>query len=217
LLVQANNSLSKQIAPARTFTESARRAQIVEAAIKVVAAAGYANTSFARIAREAGLSSTGIISYNFAGKDDLMRAVVAEVLRVAAAYVSPRVDAAPGGPAKLRAYIEAHTALLAAHPNHLPALVEIVINLPRDHTDRAELLARLEARNSVHTTYIRQAQAAGEFRDFDPQVMVLAIQGAIDAVVMRKVREPELDVVACGRELADLFDRATRPTESPKA
>jgi len=89
------------------------------------------------------------------------QALVAEVLRVATAYVSPRVDAAPGGPAKLRAYIEAHTALLADHPNHLPALVEIVINLPRDHTDRAELLARLEARNSVHTTYIRQAQAVG--------------------------------------------------------
>jgi len=208
--MQANYSLSRQIEPARTFTESARRAQIVEVAIKVAAAAGYANTSFARIAKEARLSSTGIISYNFAGKDDLMRAVVAEVLRVAAAYVSPRIDAALGGRAKLRAYIEAHTAFLADHPNHLPALVEVITNLPRDHTDRAELLAQLEARNSVHTDYIGQAQAAGEFRDFDPRVMVIAVQGAIDAVVMRKVREPDLDVVACGRELADLFDHATR-------
>jgi AcrR family transcriptional regulator len=208
--MQANHRLSKQIEPTRTFTESARRAQIVEVAIKVAAAAGYANTSFARIAKEAGLSSTGIISYNFAGKDDLMREVVAEVLRVAAAYVSPRVDAALGGRAKLRAYIEAHTAFLADHPNHLPALVEVVTNLPRDHTDRAELLAQLEARNRVHADYVGQAQAAGEFRDFDPQVMVIAVQGAIDAVVMRKVREPDLDVVACGRELADLFDHATR-------
>ena len=43
--------------------------------------------------------------------------------------------------------------------------------------------------------------------------MVIAVQGAIDAVVMRKTRDPHLDVVACGRELADLFDQATRPTE----
>jgi AcrR family transcriptional regulator len=209
--MRANHGLLKQTEPARTFTASARRAQIVEVAIRVAAVAGYANTSFARIAREAGLSSTGIISYNFAGKDDLMRAVVAEVVSVAAAYVSPRVDAADGGRAKLRAYIEAHTAFLADHPNHLPALVEVVTNLPRDHADRAELLAQLEARNSVHAAYIAQAQAAAEFRDFDPQVMVVAVQGAIDALVMRKVRNPDLDVVACGRELADLFDHATRP------
>ncbi len=44
---------------------------------------GYGNTSFARIAKAAELSSTGIISYNFAGKDDLMREIVGEVLRVA--------------------------------------------------------------------------------------------------------------------------------------
>ena len=45
---------------------------------------------------------------------------------------------------------------------------------------------------------------------FDPRVMVIAIQGAIDAVVMRKTREPDLDAAACGRELAALFDHATR-------
>ena len=212
--MQANNSTRKQIeTPARTFTESARRAQIVDVAIKVAAVAGYANISFARIAKEAGLSSTGIISYNFAGKDDLMRAVVAEVWRAAAAYVSPRVEAAVGGRAKLRAYIEAHTAFLTDYPNHLPALVEIVTNLPRDWPDRAELLAQMDATRSFHTDYIRQAQAAGEFRAFDPKVMVMAVQGAIDAVVMRKTREPDLDAAACGRELADLFDQATRKTE----
>jgi AcrR family transcriptional regulator len=212
--MQANYSSAKQDgAPARTFTETARRAQIVEVAIKVAAVAGYSNISFARIAKEAGLSSTGIISYNFAGKDDLMRAVVAEVWRAAAAYVSPKVEAAVGGRAKLRAYIEAHTAFLADYPNHLPALVEIVTNLPRDWPDRAELLAQMDAAHSFHTDYIRQAQAAGEFRAFDPRVMVIAVQGAIDAVVMRKTREPDLDAAACGRELADLFDQATRNIE----
>jgi AcrR family transcriptional regulator len=212
--MQADHSLSKQSdPPARTFTESARRAQIVEVAIQVAATAGYANTSFARIAKEAGLSSTGIISYNFAGKDDLMREVVAEVLRVAEAYISPRLAAAVDARATLRAYVEAHTSFLADYPNHLPAMVEVVTNLPRDSADRAQFLAQMEAWHGFHTDYVRQAQAAGEFRAFDPRVMVIAVQGAIDAVVMRKTREPDLDVAACGRELADLFDQATRPTE----
>ena len=209
--MKANNSSSKQLArPTRTFTESARRAQIVDVAIRVAATEGYANTSFARIAREAGLSSTGIISYNFAGKDDLMREVVAEVWRAAEGYISPRVEAASGARAKLRAYIEANTAFLEDYPHHLRALVEVVTNLPRDGADRAEFLARMDAALDFHTDYIRQAQATGELCAFDPRVMVIAIQGAIDAVVLRKTREPALDAAACGRELAQLFDRATR-------
>jgi len=208
--MQANNSLDRQIdPPARTFTESARRAQIVDVAIKVAATAGYANTSFARIAKEAGLSSTGIISYNFAGKDDLMREVVIEVLRTAERYMSPKVEAAVGARAKLRAHIEANTAFLEDYPNHLRALVEVVTNLSRDGPDRAEFLAQMDATLDFHTDYIRQAQADGEFRAFDARVMVIAIQGAIDALVLRKTREPDLDAAACGRELAELFDHAT--------
>jgi AcrR family transcriptional regulator len=210
--MRANNSLNEQTGPApRTFSESARRAQIV--AIRVVATAGYGNTSFARIAKEAGLSSTGIISYNFAGKDDLMREVIAEVLRVAAAYVEPKLDAAVGARAKLRAYIQAHTSFLTDYPHHLRALVEVFANLPNDGADRARFLAQMDGILSFHTDYIRQAQAAGEFRDFDPRVMVIAVQGAIDAVVLRKAREPDLDVAVCGRELADLFDQATRTSK----
>jgi AcrR family transcriptional regulator len=209
--MKANNSSPKQVPrSARTFTESARRAQIVDVAIRVAATDGYANTSFARIARDAGLSSTGIISYNFAGKDDLMREILAEVWQAAEAYIQPKVEAAVGARAKLRAYIEANTAFLEDYPHHLRALVEVFTNLAREGADRAEFLARMDATLDFHTDYIRQAQAAGEFRAFDARVMVIAIQGAIDAIVLRKTREPELDAAACGRELAELFDRATR-------
>ena len=51
----------------RSFTEGARRAQIVQAAIETIAEAGFRHATFARIAERAGLSSTGLISYHFAG------------------------------------------------------------------------------------------------------------------------------------------------------
>lgn len=210
--MQAKVRSDKQTqAQARTFTESARRAQIVDVAIRIAAAAGYANISFARIAKAAGLSSTGIISYNFEGKDDLMREVVAEVVRTAEAYVAPRLAAAVGGRATLRAFIEARMSFLAEYPDHLPALVEILSNLPRDSPDHARLLAQTEAWRGVHIDFVKQAQAAGEFRAIDPATLVLAVHGALDAVVMRKTREPDLDVITLGRELADIFDHATRP------
>jgi AcrR family transcriptional regulator len=214
--MQANHSSSKQSkTPRRTFAETARRAQIVEVAIILAATAGFASVSFARIAKEAGLSSTGIISYNFAGKDDLLREIVAEVMRAASDYIQPRIEAAIGARAKLRAYIEANIAFLAAYPNHLQALVEIMTNLPRDGADRALFVAQMDELLGFHTDYIRDAQAAGEFRAFDPRMMVIAIQGAIDAVVWRKIREPDLDAKRCGRELADLFDQATRNQGTP--
>ena len=50
------------------FTEHARRAQIVGAAVETIADLGYGQASFAQIARRAGPSSTGLISYHFAHK-----------------------------------------------------------------------------------------------------------------------------------------------------
>ena len=64
----------------RTFIETARRAQIVQAAIDTIADLGYANASYAQIAKRAGLSSTGLISYHFHSKDDLIEQVIAELV-----------------------------------------------------------------------------------------------------------------------------------------
>ena len=63
--------------PERTFIETARRAQIVAAAIDTIAEEGYPGASFARIAERLGISR-GLISYHFAGKDDLIKQVIHE-------------------------------------------------------------------------------------------------------------------------------------------
>ncbi|MEV5381019.1 TetR/AcrR family transcriptional regulator [Streptomyces nondiastaticus] len=197
----------------RTFTEAARRAQIVNAAIEVIADAGYAKASFARIAREAGLSSTGMISYHFAGKDDLMREVVAEVSRVAEAYVLPRMEERTGARARLRAFIEASVGLAGAYPKHLPAMIDVLAHLRDDDPSRHGLLGTVDSAADVQVERMREAQRSGEFREFDPRVMVTAIRAAIDATVTRAGREPGFDAAAAGRELADLFDHATRSAE----
>ncbi|WP_190024254.1 TetR/AcrR family transcriptional regulator [Streptomyces hiroshimensis] len=189
---------------------SARRAQIVAAAIEVIADAGYAKASFARIARQAGLSSTGMISYHFAGKDDLMREVVAEVARVAEAYVRPRIEAQGTPSGRLRAFIEASVEVIAAYPKHMPALVEVLTHLRDDDPSRHDLVSTQVAAMDVQVERMREAQQAGAFREFDPRVMVTAIRGAIDSAVVRAAKDPDFDAVAWGRELADTFDLATR-------
>jgi hypothetical protein len=54
-------------------------------------------------------------------------------------------------------------------------------------------------------------QGTGEFRaDFDPDVVAMAIRAALDAVPARLARNPDLDIGRYGRELADLFQAATK-------
>src|SRR5579875_2458427 len=109
----------------RTFVTSARRAQIVAAAIDTVAEVGYANASLSRIAVRLGISK-GVISYHCAGKDDLIAEIMTQVREQARAYMQPRIEAQTTGPEMLRAYIESNLEFIRDNPNQLRAIVEIV-------------------------------------------------------------------------------------------
>ncbi|WP_020664684.1 TetR/AcrR family transcriptional regulator [Amycolatopsis benzoatilytica] len=193
----------------RTFTESGRRAQIVSAAIETIAEVGYQQASFAKIAKRAGLSSTGMISYHFAGKDDLVCAVSEEIVATATAFMQERIGAAEGRPARLRAYIESNMDVVAAHPAHLRALLGIIAAAQGAvgglQVDTSVLSARIERLEAE----LRDGQAAGDFGEFDPSVMALAITGAIDALVASRTGASAEVLARSGAELADLFLRAT--------
>jgi AcrR family transcriptional regulator len=191
---------------ARTFTESGRRAQIVAAAIEVIAEVGYAKASFSRIARHAGLSSTGMISYHFAGKDDLLAACVAEIEQVTGAFMQPRIDAAVGHVGQLRAYVEANVALVGEHPAAVRALIDVV-------RSGAAQSAAVDGRLALFEEHFRAGQAAGVFRPFDARTAAIALTTGLDAVVVTAAADPPepAELARIGRELADLYVRATAP------
>src|SRR5580693_7433483 len=66
-----------------TFTERARRGQIVECAIELIAERGYGDTSIAKIAERAGIAKS-VVLYHFVSKEELVGAVVTQVSGVAA-------------------------------------------------------------------------------------------------------------------------------------
>src|SRR5579872_2728164 len=106
----------------RTFIETARRAQIVAAAIDTIAELGYGQASLARIAETAG-TSKGVIIYHFGSKDDLIREIVAELSAKGRAYLGPRLEAEPTGAGMLRAYIESNMAFIRENRNHVLAII----------------------------------------------------------------------------------------------
>lgn len=200
----------------RTFTEIARRQQIVSAAIDTIAEVGYAQASLARIAARIGISK-GVISYHFAGKDDLIKQVVIDVVETGRAYIIPRVFAESTGPAMLRAYIESNLAFMREHRNYMVAVVEILRN-GAFTTDGGR---RVDGRDIDVATRLLQEQlvrlqAGGELRsDFDPGVMAVAIRAAIDVVPHRLVLDPDFDIDKYASEIANIFDLATRAPDTP--
>jgi AcrR family transcriptional regulator len=195
----------------RTVTESARRAQIVAAAIEVIAEVGLARASFTRIARQAGLSSTGMISYHFAGRDDLLAAVTTEIERVTREFMEPRLAATHGAANRLRAYVEANVELVAVHRSAVRALIDILGNARTDTGDPAVRSAVVDSRVALFETHIQTGQASGEFAPADPHVTALAVVGAIDALVASDAAGGLAadEITRHGRELADLLLRAT--------
>lgn len=200
--------------PKRTFIETARRSQIVAAAIDTIAEVGYARASLARIAQRLGISR-GLISYHFAGKDELITQVVSEIIEQGKAYMTPRILAERPGPDMLRAYIESNLGFMREHRNYMVAIAEIARNgLTADGQQRFYGDADMDGFARELQDALASFQAGGDLRpDFDPRVMAVAIRAAIDAVARRLAHDPDLDIDNYAREIAKLFELATRVVE----
>jgi AcrR family transcriptional regulator len=189
----------------RTFTENARRAQIVRAAIETIGELGYHATSFARIAERAGLSSTGMISYHFRGKDDLMDAVMTEVTGAASDYMEPRIQAAGDHRAMLHAYIESNIDFVRDHRAEITAL-QAIMRSGRTVGGAGEWFG---ATVDLIAEHFADGQRAGVFREFDPLVMAITLRQAIDGIHWLLATDPAADFAAYASELVTTFDRAT--------
>ena len=189
----------------RTATADGRRAQIVAATIALVADEGYAQASFARIAERAGLSSTRLISYHFAGKAELVAAVVEHVVTAVGDAVGARVRQERSAAGRLRAYIEGVVEFTDGHRAEMRTLLQILLAgafPPGPAVD--------DAVPGHVVDILRQGQADGEFRDFDPRVMALAVQRSVEALPFALQSDPDLDCPAFAAELVTLFELATR-------
>jgi AcrR family transcriptional regulator len=181
----------------------------VGCAISTLAEEGYAQASLARIAARAGISKS-VILYHFAGKDEVLEQVVAQVFATATGVVGPQVAAEQTAAGKLRAYIQARVGFLATHRDHMLALFEVWMNLRTE--DGRLRLGEPDAEATVDAIeqILRAGQRAGEFGRFSAPVMAMAVRQAIDGVLLQLRARPDLNVKLYARELTALFERATR-------
>jgi AcrR family transcriptional regulator len=188
----------------RSPAATARRAQIVDATIEVIADEGFSRASFARIADRAGLSSTRLISYHFAGKEELIAAVVEHVVGGIGAHVGERVLAESTARARLRVFIEGVVTYADTHRAPMSALIQVAMSATADGGTSAP------SDTSGLERILLEGQESGEMRAFDVGVVATTVQRAVEVVPFRLQAEPDLDCSAYAAELVELFDRATR-------
>jgi hypothetical protein len=63
--------------------------------------------------------------------------------------------------------------------------------------------------------FLRDAQASGELREFDVEVMAGLLRSAVTHTMVMALRaDPGVDLATYTRELGTTFDLATRPNDS---
>ena len=194
-----------------TFTQAARRAQIVTAAIEVIAEIGWAQTSIRKIADRVGVAMSAVL-YHFGNKDNLVDAIIEEMYRSALAAVAPAIQAENTSTGKLAAYIRANIAYFDTHRTQLAALAQLSSGYqPTDGRRFDELGMTDGLREELGvldpTPILVAGQQNHEFGDFSAGSTSIALRGAVNAVVEKILQEPAFDARGYANDLVDIFGR----------
>ncbi|GAA2800984.1 TetR/AcrR family transcriptional regulator [Saccharopolyspora taberi] len=183
-----------------TFTEQARRQQIMERTIELISTRGYPGTSLSAIAEAAGISKAAVL-YHFGSKEKLAEATLAHVFEQFGSYLTEHVERAADPLAAVLAYVRAMVAYSGENRRHIRLITEVLLDdkggtklkAPGSHDagDRWRTLAELLA----------TGQRAGVLREFDTKTVSLAVGGAIDGVISQWLADPDLDLAAAADEL----------------
>lgn len=202
-----------------TFIEEARRRQIIDCTIDLVADRGFAGASLGNIAARAGISKAAVL-YHFTSKDNVVGAALIDVFTRLATAVGALIDDAADPTGKLVAYIHGLLEYLRVHPGHVRVITE-VMGRSTSGNDPTTTSPQPDSRWQDLAAILEAGQRQGQFRSFDTKVMALAIGGALDAVVARWLIDPELDLTAASTELESTILRAIHdpghqpPTDPP--
>ena len=154
-----------------------------------------------------------MISYHFTNRAGLMQAVLSTVATLKGKFLEERTEGKvdPGDrPGQLRAHIETSVAFLRDYPECVRVLVEMSAAGEDAEGWAMTQVVVSDMRMWGLARQLKQGQAEGVFGSFSPEVMAMSVAQAIDGVSAMYAADPTLDLDQYGREVADLFERATK-------
>lgn len=198
-----------------TFIEEARRRQIVETAIQTIATQGFSQASLAEIARKAGISK-GVISYHFAGKEELVEEILRSLLRQPAEFIKERVGQHETALDQLRAYIEANFEFMELHRDNYVALVDLWGRRGNSEEENRFNADAYEPSRHYLAHILEAGRGRGEFRHLPVRATASLIQATIDGVMLQWVfDETSVDLDVSRAEVLEMVTRHVSKGELP--
>lgn len=186
-------------------------AQIVQAAIRVLARQGYARTSLMDIAREAGMSK-GAVHYHFPTKEELMGVVLTTACNAVQQRTLEAWTEGDNPFESLRSSLRELWAARAERSDEAVVVADLLAQSLYDPQLRPQLAEyyRLAA-TQVHEHLMQNVIAVGMRPKISPEIMPRMLIGLLDGMVMQHFVEPGVlepdDVVTAMEILAvSLFD-----------
>ncbi|WP_150236454.1 TetR/AcrR family transcriptional regulator [Nocardiopsis quinghaiensis] len=188
-----------------TLTEQARRAQLIDVTVRLIAEHGNAGTSLARIAEAAGITKAAVL-YHFRSKDALVRAAHESALTGLVEHVGGAVGSV-GAERAPAAYVRSMVGYLRDRPGHTRVIVDAVADSEdRRSSERWRPLADLmHAARQAHGTGTEAGSA------LDLRTTALIVGGGIDAIVAEHLDHPGYDPLAAAEVLVAMLDRTLFP------
>lgn len=190
----------------RPSNTAARRAQIVDALIAVMASHGYDGASIALVARRAGLAP-GLVHYHFASKREILLAAVQTIAARHGAALDDALAGAADPAAELRAFVDVHLGLGAhAAPAALACWVAATAEALRDRRVRGAVEAALAALTARAAAIIGRGRAAGAFTcadvDAAAAALVALIHGYFTLAATARAVIPAGTAAGCAHRMA---------------
>jgi len=210
----ASKPKSKQVSKKKpTFTEQARKKQILEISMDLFREKGYSNTSISDIAQIAGISR-GVIFYYFDSKKELGDEVIRQSLKSYGRYVQLRVNKKHSASEKLLEFVEACLDYTSVHHEDWIVFVD-TIGRVGNSTEKNGVLAWMSERTQENlVTIIIEGQAAGEIENYPAQELSWILHGVVDGLMSLVAIQPhELDIPACKKLLKTILIKTFQPVK----
>ncbi len=197
--------------PVTKKAEQSARSQrlLIEAASRLFAEKGFADTSVQAIAEASGVSR-GSIAWHFGSKEGLLFAVVDASFAEWESEVLLRLLREGRGPASLRQVVEAHLAFVRANPEIVRLFFVLLFDAlgPRAHL-RARYVAIYERFRSYGREWLRLARDTGAVpADVDPESGATVIIGALAGITCQwQLDRERVDVGRVHEALAQILER----------
>jgi AcrR family transcriptional regulator len=186
----------------------AKREEILERALEVIAREGYRGASVKELADAVGLSQAGLLHY-FDSKEELFTAIMRKRDEVDLAHFAPTLLETPSVDQLREGYVG-----VIRHNSDVPGLVQLYSQMAVDAADPQHpahefFLERGRNIREMFTTALTAHSEAGEITDrIDPGALSRILQAVADGLQLQWMLEPDVDMAGI---VTELFDLLTQP------